>query len=399
MIRSLRLLFPAVILTVLLISCNQDPTSVGSNLLSEKDKFTFHQIDGDSANLYQKTSFFEIVPKLGASQYLLLGKTPYSESSILYRYQVYLPDTTLARISKNEVYVKKAWIEMKPRSVIGDSTSNFDFSVHQMRSNWSALGFDRDSIKSANFHYDQTDVKSGLTVTDTTVRFDLKPEVLKEWFLYAYDSTRAKNNGIILVPGNTSQMRGFVAVQPGATTYENYLFLILERPGYYLDTLAVWPDEDVHVVTRRAGFTPAVNNDFYLEGSYSLRGSIFFDLTSIPKTAIINKATLELTVDHSNELDGSLSSDSLYVQLMGDSTAHKVSSDSLSLSFLSRKANVFSGDISWAIQKWLNGAPNQGLMFTLYDEYSSAARIAFYGSKEPNKALRPKLKITYLQKN
>lgn len=398
MIRFLRLSLFVVTLTVLFISCNQDPTSVGSNLIPEQDKFTFQQLNSDESNLFQKSAYFEHKPKLGSSQYLLLGKTPYSESSIMFRYQIYLPDTTLARISNNEVFIREAWMEMIPRYTIGDNASNFDFTVHQVRSDWSAVGFDRDSSKSEYLKYDPADVKSGLVITDTTVKFNLRTEVIREWFMYKVNSSGPKNNGIILRPGNTSKMLGFVAVQTNATSYETYLHLILERPNYYKDTLVVWPDEDVHVVTRRAGFTPSPSSDFYLEGGYSLRGSLFFDLSSLPKTSIINKATLELTVDESKELDGTPKSDSLYVQLLADSTLHKLSSDSLSTSFLARKDNIFSGDISWAIQKWLNGHVNEGLSLTLYDEYSSAARIAFYGSNNSNKTLRPKLKITYLQK-
>ena len=83
MIRFLRLSLLVVTLTFLFISCNQDPTSVGSNLLSEQDKFTFQQLNSDSLNIPQKSSYYEYTPKLGGSEYLLLGKTPYSESSIL----------------------------------------------------------------------------------------------------------------------------------------------------------------------------------------------------------------------------------------------------------------------------------------------------------------------------
>jgi hypothetical protein len=386
-----------VTLTALFISCNQDPTSVGSNLISEQDKFTFQQLNSDESNLFQKSSYFENKPKLGSSEYLLLGKTPYSESSILFRYQIYLPDTTLTRISNNEVILKEAWMEMIPRYTIGDKASAFDFTVHQVRSAWSAPGFDRDSSKSEYLKYDPADVKSGLIVTDTTVKFNLKTDVIREWFISKINSSAPKNNGIVLKPGSTSKMLGFLAVQLNATYYETYLHLILERPNYYKDTIVVAPDEDVHVVTRAAGFLPSTS-DFYLEGGYSLRGALFFDLSSLPKTSIINKAILELNVDVSKELDGNPKSDSLYVQLLADSTLHKLSSDSLFTSFLARKDNVFSGDISWAIQKWLNGHVNQGLALTLYDEYSSAARIAFYGSNNSNKALRPKLKITYLQK-
>ena len=398
MIRFLRLSVFVVSLTALFISCNQDPTSVGSNLISDQDKFTFQQLNSAESNLRQSSSDFEYVPKMGGSEYLLLGKTPYSESSMMMRYQIYIPDTTLTRISNNEVIIQEAWMEMIPRYAIGAGTSSFDFSVHQIRSDWTAPGFDRDSILSGSFQFDAADVKSGLVVTDTTVKFNLQPVVVKEWLMSQINSSAPKNNGIIFKPGNTSKMLGFSAVQSYTATSETYLHLILTRTNYSNDTLVVAPDEDVHVVTRAPGFSPSTSTDFYVEAGYSLHGSLFFDISSLATNSIINKAILELTVDESKELDGSLKSDSIYVVLLADSTLHKLSSDSLTATFLVRKNNVFSGDISWAIQKWLNGHVNQGLSLILYDEYSSAARIAFYGSKNSNTALRPNLKITYLQK-
>lgn len=398
MIRFLRLSLFVVTLTFLFISCDQDPTSVGSNLISEQDKFTFQQLNSDESNLLQKSSYFEYTPKLGGSQYLLLGKTPYSESSIMLHYEIYRPDTTLTRISNNEVIIKEAWMEMIPRYAIGDNSSAFDFTVHQVRTDWTETGFDRDSMNSNYLKYDPSDVKYGLVETDTTVKFSLNPEVIKEWLMYQLDKSKPKNDGIILKPGNTSKMLGFSAIQTYAIVYETNLHLIFEYPDYYKDTLIVAPDRDVHAVTRASGFSPPVSSDFYVEAGYSLHGSLFFDVSALPKTSIINRAILELTVDDSKELDGDLKSDSIYVQLLADSTLHELSDDSLIVTLMVRKDNIFSGDISWAIQKWLDGHDNQGLSLTFTDELSSAARIAFYGSKNSNTALRPKLKITYLQK-
>ena len=50
------------------------------------------------------------------------------------------------------------------------------------------------------------------------------------------------------------------------------------------------------------------------------------------------------------------------------------------------------------VQKWLKGEINQGLKLSLTDEYSATSLIAFYNSKETNKALRPRLKIIYAKK-
>jgi len=105
-----------------------------------------------------------------------------------------------------------------------------------------------------------------------------------------------------------------------------------------------------------------------------------------------------LNVDTTSTLDGNPSSDSLFAQILADSTTKKLTKDSTIVTILAKKNKIYTGDIAWMVQKWQNGESNQGILLSLWDEYASAARIAFFGSKDPNKALRPKLKIIYMQK-
>ncbi len=396
MIRFLRLSLFAVALTVIFISCNQDPTSVGSNLVSEQDQFTFNQLDSYQSDISQKSAWSQVTPKLGTSQYILLGKTSYAESSLLLLYNIYVPDSLLTRLKAGELLVKSASMKMIPRYTLGDKSAPFDFSIYQVRSPWTEIGFNRDSL--SQLSYDQSDIKSNLTMTDTTLNFNLSTNAVKEWLLRKADSTAApKNYGIIFKPKpSTQKILGFLGIIGTSSSNESILNVILERPSTgYKDTINVSPYEDVHVVT---GSLPNAGTDFYVEGGYMLKSNLFFDVTSLPKNSIVNKAILDLTVDESQSLDGSLKSDSMYVQLLADSTTMKLTSDSSYSVLLQRTGNVFSGNISWIVQKWLSGVANQGMIVSLVDEYTSAARIAFYGSKDPNKALRPKLKITYMQK-
>ena len=396
MIRFLRLSLFAVALTVIFISCNQDPTSVGSNLVSEQDQFTFNQLDSYQSDISQKSSWSQVTPKLGTSNYILLGKTSYAESSLLLLYDIYVPDSLLTRLKAGELLVKSASMKMIPRYTLGDKSAPFDFSIYQVRSPWTEIGFNRDSL--SQLSYDQSDIKSNLTMTDTTLNFDLSTNAVKEWLMRKADSTAApKNYGIIFKPKpSTQKILGFLGIIGTSSSNESMLNIILERPSTgYKDTINVSPYEDVHVVT---GSLPTASSDFYLEGGYMLKSKLFFDVSSLPKNSIVNKAILDLTVDESQSLDGSLKSDSMYVQLLADSTTMKLTGDSTYSVLLVRTGNVFSGDISWIVQKWLSGVSNQGIIMSLVDEYTSAARIAFYGSKDPNKALRPKLKITYMQK-
>ena len=396
MIKFLRFSLFALALTLIFISCNQDPTSVGSNLIPAQDKIGFKQLDSYQTNLTQRTSYFENKVKLGTANYVLLGKNSYAESSILLLYNIYLPDSLLARIKTGELIVTSATMNMIPRYTIGDKSAYFDFSVYQIRSLWSEIGFDRDSLSQLN--YDANDVKSGLTTTDTTITFNLSTNVVSEWLQRKADSTSApKNYGLFFKPKPSSQkILGFRAIEVTSATNESLLHIILERPTTgYKDTVIVSPYEDVHVMT---GSLPPVSSNFYLEGSLTLQSKLFFDLTQLPKNIIISKATLSLNVDSTKTLDGSLQSDSVLVRVLADSSLNKYTRDSLVTTIVERKGNIFSGDIAWMVQKWLNGDANEGVILSLTDETTSAARISFYGSADPNKSLRPKLNIIYLQK-
>ncbi|MEW6702278.1 MAG: hypothetical protein AB1298_06120, partial [Bacteroidota bacterium] len=225
MLRLIRLSFFASALVLILVSCNQDPTSVGADLIPDQDKIEFKEIDSYQTNIPQKSSYFENKMLLGAASQLLLGKNSYSESSILFRYSIFLPDSLLTRFKNGELIVSNAWMEMIPRYALGDKSANFDFSVHQIRSGWGLIKFDRDSL--SQLRYDAVDVSSGLVVRDTLVKFNLKPEVVYEWLKYKVDTNATKNYGIILKPKPAAQRYlGFKAVQASSQTNETRLKIV-----------------------------------------------------------------------------------------------------------------------------------------------------------------------------
>ena len=289
---------------------------------------------------------------------------------------------------------------MRPRYTLGSASANFDFSVHQIRSPWSSTYFIRDSI--ASLRYDANDVKSGLTV-DSLYRFNLNTSVVKEWFKYQADTTTTpKNYGLIFKPkASTQKMCGFYSSDVTLDTSDVLLDLVLQNPSTgYIDTVLISPTYDTHVITKST-LPVSSSTDLFLEGSLALRGKLYFDISSVPRNSIISNATLELTVDASQTLDGSNTSDSVAVQTLADSTSFTLSKDSSYQVILVKNGNKYSGDIGWMIQKWIRSDlyyTNQGLYLYLADEIKSAARIAFYGSKDSNKERRPRLKITYMQK-
>ncbi len=395
MIRFLRFSSFTLFIVVLFVSCNQDPTSVGSKLMQNQDQTTFKKYDTYEFNTPQKTSFYQFNLKLGPASKVLLGRNSYAEADLLYRFDIYLADSLWKYIKSNQLSVTSAWMTMKPTYKLGSTNLNFDFSAHQVRSKWNVIGFDKDSLP--NLNYDRTNVLSSLSVTDTLVKFDLQPDVVQEWLKWKADSTSApKNYGLLLKPTASSQrILGFDAYIPNVTNEIPFLHFILKKAPSFVDTINVSPFMDVHVLT---GSIPTNITDMVLEGSLAVRSSLFFDITSLPKNIIVNKATMELQRDSINSTDGIPSTDSLLVYMLADSTTKMMTRDSVVTTILSRKGNLYSGDISWIIQKWLSGTDNQGIKIEMIREYFSAARIRIYGSEDPNKLLRPRLKITYLQR-
>ena len=173
---------------------------------------------------------------------------------------------------------------------------------------------------------------------------------------------------------------------------------MLKKGSVPYDTLVVYPSKDLHIV-ESIGAVPIGSQDkIILEGGYALRGKLKMDVSAIPKDVSISKAILELNVDEINSIDGDPSSDSIYVHMYLNSARDSLTADSTVTTLLKRSGNVFSGNISWMVQKWVSGTENQGMRLTLLDEYSSVSKIVLYGSKENNPALRPKLTIYYPKK-
>ena len=381
-------------------SCNDDPSSNGLNLIPDQDKIKFGEYNTDSAKAQQSSHFYETNEILGLSSRLIIGKNDYAESSLLFQFTVYLPDSIKEYIKNNEATVERAWIKLLPLYSLGDKTEPFNFSVHKILSKWSSLGFDRDSLETyGSSFYDAADVAISKVVnqSDSTFQFDLDQQLVFDWLRYISDTTQTslKYHGIIVKPNVTNSYIGVGSSQANSDSAQPHLTIVLKKSSNDRDTLTVTPYMDTHVFT---GTVPQEENKIYLEGSYPLRGFLFFDLSSLTKDLIISRAMLELTVDESKTTDGEQKSDTIMVRILKDSTAKTFTSDSLIVSYLSRSDNVYSGDISWMVQRWLQGTANQGVALELFDEQTSAARIALYGSKEANLSLRPRIKIIYSRK-
>jgi len=392
LIKYLRFCFLAIFTAVIFISCNESPTSLGENIIPDNDKVNFVKYDSFTDDTPQKSYYYKERLKLGTSAGTLLGKNNYADYSIMYKFWIAFDDSLLTKIYNNQIVINWAKMNMKKTYSFGDKTAPFDFSVHQVRKAWTEDGFNEDSL--AAIPHDNADVSSSRIVTDSLVSFNLRPQVITEWLKVRKDTNLVKNYGLLFKPSfSTKRVVGFDAVFTDGNSKNIAITFEIQRiAGGTKDTFTVAPFWDVHT---SVGKKPVSAEHLFAQGSSGVRSILSFDFTKIPKNIILNKAVLDLTVDPALTFDGSPSSDSLYVQILADSTSKKLTSDSLYFAYLKRTNNVFSGDIAWIVQRWINGEANQGVKIALPDEDYSAARIAFYNSKNPNKALRPRLTLIY----
>lgn len=396
--RLLKYILLPVLFLSLFISCNEDPTSVGSDLIPDGDKLQFKQLDSKDTPINQTSYSFEKNIKLGTSSILLLGKNSYAESVMLLRFFIPFSDSMVTYYKNNQFKIKQVWMEMVPTYKLGEATQNFSFSVHQIRSQWSSLGFTKDSLASLN--YDHRDIAFAKNIKDTLLTFHIDTKAIEEWLKYRSDSLSApKNFGLLLKPSeNCQRFLGFNAYGLTDVPYLPLIRVVYEQNSNLIDTLVANPFMDQHIVT---GTLPAPSQYIYLQGGLSLRNFLSFNLSSLPKDIVINSAKLELSIDTLKTADGNPNSDSIYVKAFKDSLTREYTADSLVVSVLTRKGSIYSGEITWLVQKWasvIDNYTNQGMELSLADEERSVARIAIYGSKSNEQTLRPRLKIIYMQK-
>ncbi len=125
---------------------------------------------------------------------------------------------------------------------------------------------------------------------------------------------------------------------------------------------------------------------------------MFFDVSSIPEYAIINRATLKLFYDESESIIGSSSSDYLSMILMEgyDSSEVDITYSNINLK-RDTLETYYSGEITQYVQSWVS-EENNGFQLYLFDEIETVNKIAIATEEHPNQLLKPYLEIIYTSK-
>lgn len=377
-----------------LVSCSDDPNSVGVDTIPKGDQLqtnvynTLTEKVDQSIITFQEDSLY-----WGSSDRLLLGEYKNISSEVLISFQMSLPDSILILLQENDsTQLLNSWIELYPNYWIGDST-NFNFTAHQINTSWNSVQIDEDTI---------ANIRAGLgpnilqnyqyNAGDTVIKFDIGNEIVNNWVKRSYDTSYPDDYGIMLKPSFNSGMVGFQALTSIPTSKYPTLFLVFEKLDDFIDTVEISPGLDIHLTSGDRLLDGP--NSIYLQGSISVRGRLFFNLETLPQNVLVNSASLELFVDDLNSFQGSIKSDTIAASFY-----HNFASDSIRYDYgkypILRSGDIYSGDIRQFVQRWIDGESNEGLELKLSDENRSPAAVSIYTGEHPIESLRPRLTIYY----
>lgn len=390
MIKYISLIFLSAISIFFIVSCNDSPTDLGTEFLSQ-DGVEVLKLDSSIDSIPQTSKSFKNVFALGGASQLLLGKAENITSHVLLKFIFAIPDSINNELKLRNLTVIDSYVEMFKNYSFGDSNSAFDYNVYKVNEQWSSSTFTADSF--AFLDYDNSlDLSFNRTPgNDSLYSFHLDTTLTSSWLQNYADSSVASNYGIVLSPtDNTQKVVGFTAFNINGED-DPRLKIVVQKQGSYLDTLIGYIATDLSVVLGEVPNVGAEN--LAIQSSLTSEAKLFFDLSVIPKDVVINSATLTLTVDTLATKVGSSFTNKLSVYLLDDSATNKLNTNYLYA--LERKGATFTGGITNILRAWNNNVSNQGLLIKSSSEFRGVEIFAIKGSNASIIEQRPKLEIVY----
>ena len=383
-------IFPLIFLffLALLTSCTDEPSSLGIELIGS-ETISAKIFDTAADSIAQTSSSFKKVIPLGNASWVLIGKYQDITASALMRFVFGLPDSLKNDLKDGNINVLDSWIILRTRYVYTDSLAAMNFTVHKVNSSWSSTAFTIDSL--SKLIYEPTDVSSQFTITDTLYTFHLDGSLPLAWMKNTADKTLESNYGIYLTPSlSSTKVIGFQSFN-AITAEAAKLFVVIEKPGVYIDTLNGFIAADISLVDRPD--IPALPAGLMsVQSSVSINSRLTFDLSMVPASVIINKAEIFITPDSVFSIKGSSFTNSLKLSYLRFTDSLNVEGNP---SFLSFKDNKYSGDVTLFVRNWINSKENNGILIEAGIPTSGLEFFALKGSDYFEITERPRLKITY----
>ncbi len=388
-----------VLLVVILISCNERPTSLTYPLLY--DTVTVAAISSDTVDFFADAGTVFSPAQIFNTGVIFIGRyQDFSAASLIRFKESNLPDT-LAWLTPDRIHSVRLLLPVN-RYLIGDSVNpNFSFKVYYIKEHWTNK-LTWDSILSGytpNERCNPNPIGSfngKIIFQDSTpdLEVELQPDFVVDWLQKNKDSIPIW--GILLAPEPSTNV-----------IYSFQSQYITDLPNIKTPKLVVkyrHPDRDTAIWNIHSAIDFSVtkvpeltdSNLLVIQSGYSYRLRFSLDVSKIPMFSGIHYAQLELTIDPSRTLVGNQGLDTVFT---GAYFASR-SLDTLPLvTFLGYKSGnkVIFPKVSTPIEIWLK--ENQKGDIYLYSYYWNDVRkldrIAFFGLEEKDPNRKPKLKIIY----
>lgn len=391
------LLLVALISSFIFSACSEEPNLTGYTLLNPTDSLILKRFDSsvDSVNFYIKQ--VKQVENFGNLQRFLVGKYDDIIAHSLIRFNFYMPDSVKNAVKNSAIIINSARLKLFPIYRLGDSTrNNYSIEVREILSWWESDYFNIDSLKSSKYQVGSDQIQVSQSDEDSLYFIQLSNDKVFEWLRIYSADTLPKPPGILLSPSPTTEyVKGFASINSGFVITTSVIELVYTMNSI-IDTIYFSSVADLHVVEKEIPYGTNVEK-IVLQSGLKEKALLAFDLSSIPNRAIINAAYLRLYLNENESVFGSSYQDSIYVQFVKDSA--NVTIDSITSFTLIKSMNgYYEGNISYYVQKWIDGVDNQGVILHAKDPIGGLERFVFYGPGSPYLEKRAKLIINYSYK-
>ena len=379
-----------ILVPFLFTACSDDPSSLGSDLLNQ-DNIIVSKLDSFTDTLSQKFEPHQAKLSLGSSEVLLVGKDANVESQTLLAFYFSVASKYLADLDSNLTFVS-ADILLTRTYFFGDTLQPFNIGIHQVTSSWNSL-FTTDSLPKLS--YNTSSVVLSQKNEGSAYSFSIDPNLAKDWFKAAKDTSLGQNYGVLFKPNGTCRFTGFAA-STSYTDVPTIKIVVKKSSAYetYQDTLTYNGSVDVHII--QGTFPEASNKTLTIQSGTGVQGKLWFDLSKLPADAVVNTAKLTLSVDTLNFKVGSSYTDALLAYQIADSTTDSTSSQFVVS--LTHSGNTYSGDVARIINNAVITKNNYGMLIIPSYEIKGIENFALFNNNPVNGELKPRLTITYSQK-
>ncbi|MBL0322243.1 MAG: hypothetical protein IPP80_07695 [Ignavibacteria bacterium] len=281
---------------VILSSCNDLPTSVGSEVVPGTD--TIYALSSLDAPLLSNDTMSSVREPLVNSTYFLIGNTQNDQARVFMEFTNY-PD-----LGPDSAYdVVSADLQMFPQDYRYGDTSDrsVSFTAYELKRSWSA-NVTWDSIWTADGSTDFYSTADAPVCTyseqvtvpaDSMIRVPFDVDAVKRWMVAGRDSSLVKEVfGFVLLPSNTSVIRQFRNLDGVVQVMKLRVITKKRDTTQALDTVFV-----ESAVANFVNTPEAQAGELLVQGARIHRTSFKIDLDSIPNNSVIVGGTLRITVN------------------------------------------------------------------------------------------------------